>query len=53
LASNLYAFNIILEAKVRAIVVMTRKYRPELSPQQIRVFLQDAIEYAVQKELEK
>jgi HJR/Mrr/RecB family endonuclease len=51
--SGIYAFNIVLEAKVRTLVIMVKKYHSDWSNKQIVEFLQGAIEYAVKKELEE
>lgn len=48
---NIYAFNIVAEAKIRTLVAMTKKYHPDWGNKQIEDFLKDAIEYAVKKEL--
>lgn len=50
---NIYGFNIVVEAKTRALVLITKKYHPDWSNKQISEFLQGAIEYAVKKELEE
>lgn len=51
--SVIYAFNIVMEAKTRTLVIMVRRYHPDWSNKQILEFLQGAIEYALKKELEE
>lgn len=50
---NIYGFNIVVEVKTRALVLISKKYHPDWSNKQILEFLQGAIEYALQKELEE
>ncbi len=45
--SSLYAFGIVVEAKMAAFVQMTKKMHPEWSDAIIIEFLQAAVEYAV------
>jgi hypothetical protein len=49
--SELLYFNILIEAKARALVVMTKKYHPEYSKEEIEDHLKRLIGYAVEKEL--
>lgn len=51
--SGIYAFNIVMEAKTRTLVIMIRKHHPDWSNKEILEFLQGAIEYALKKELEE
>ena len=51
--SGIYAFNIVMESKIRTLVIMVKKYHPNWSNKQISEFLQGSIEYAVKKELEE
>lgn len=50
--SSIYAFNIVLEARTRAMVALTKKYHPEWTEDEIRHFLHNAVDYAVTKERE-
>ena len=48
---SIIAFNIVLEAKTRTMVQITKKMRPDLkTKEEIENFLHDAIHYAVEKE---
>ena len=47
----IYMFNIAAEAKVRALVVMTKKYHPDWTNEQIEDHLKRLVGYAVEKEL--
>jgi len=51
--SEIYVYNIMLEAKTRAMVAITKKYHPDWSNERIREFLKNAMDYAVTKELEE
>jgi hypothetical protein len=51
--SGIYAFNIVMEAKTRTLVIMCKTHHPDWSNKQILEFLQGAIEYSVKKELEE
>jgi len=50
-AREKYMFNIVTEAKVRTLAVMTKKYNPNWTPEQVEDYLKRLIEYAVEKEL--
>jgi len=49
--TNIYAFNIVCEAKVLTLVDMTKKFHPDWSNEEIKKFLQNAVEYAVKTKL--
>lgn len=51
--TDIYGFNIVLEAKLRAMVLMTKRFHPEMSTEEIERFLKSSVEYAVRKELGK
>ena len=44
-----YAFNIMVEAKVLTLVEMTKKIHPDWSKNRVMLFLKSSIEYAVNK----
>ncbi|MBA7595182.1 hypothetical protein ES703_02141 [subsurface metagenome] len=50
---EVYYFNILVEAKTRALVQMTKKIHPDWTNDQIELFLSDAMVYAVKKMLGK
>lgn len=43
-------FNIMVEAKTRALVIMTKKVHPEWDKAESVMFLHNAVDYAIQKE---
>jgi hypothetical protein len=49
--SSAYAFGIVCEAKVRSLVIMTKRVHPDWGDEQIIDFLKSAIDYAVKKEV--
>ena len=49
-ATEIYGFNIMVEAKTRALVAMTKKIHSDWTNEEIERFLKGAIEYAVKKE---
>jgi len=49
-SSDIYAYNIMVEAKTRALIAMTRKYHPDWDNEKIVEFLKDNIDYAIKKE---
>ena len=50
---SVYEFNIVAEAKVRTLVLLTRKYYPDYTIDQIEDHLKRLIGYAVEKELKE
>jgi len=48
--AEIYGFNIMVEAKTRALVVMTRKIHSDWTDKQIAEFLKRAIDLAIEKE---
>lgn len=48
-ASSPYAFNIVFEAKIRAMIVMLRKHR-KLSDEEIKETIASAVEVCLKKE---
>lgn len=51
--SDIYAFNIIVEVKMRALVIVTKKSHPDWNDKEIENFLKSSVEYAVKKESKK
>jgi len=51
--SEIYAFNIVAEAKARTLVKMAKKVHPEWSNEDIEDHLKRLIGYAVEKELKQ
>ena len=49
--SSIYAFNIVVEAKTRTFVELTRKVHPDWTKEEVEEFLKGAIEYAVKEEM--
>lgn len=49
--STIYAFNLIAEAKVRALVILTKKHHPDWTDEQIEDHLKRLVGYAVEKVL--
>ena len=49
--SSIYAFNIVVEAKVRALVDMTKRAHPDWTKEEVTDFLKNAIDYAIKKEM--
>jgi hypothetical protein len=47
--TSIAMFNIVLEAKMGAMVQMTKKMHPEFTKEQLSVFLHDALTYMVNK----
>lgn len=50
---SIYSFNIIAEAKVRALVTMTSRVHPDWSAEEIEEHLKRLVGYAVEKELKE
>jgi hypothetical protein len=50
---TVYGFNLLVEAKTRALVVMCKKVHPDWNEEQIEDFLKGAIVFAIEKEAEK
>ena len=49
--SRIYAFNIVLEAKVLTLVDMTKKFHPEWDKGELSNKLHSAIDYAIDKRM--
>lgn len=49
--SRIYAFNIVLEAKVLTLVDMTKKFHPEMDKGELSNLLHRAIDYAIDKRM--
>lgn len=47
--TNIYAFNIVCEAKVLTLVKLTKEFHPDWTKERIEFFLKNSIEYAVNK----
>jgi len=50
---RIYTFNMIAEAKARTLVIMTRKYHPDWTLEQIEDYIKRLLGYAVQKQAEE
>ena len=50
--SSIYAFNIVVEAKARALVDMTKRAHPDWTKEQVKEFLKNAIDHAIKKEMD-
>jgi hypothetical protein len=47
--SQIYAFNIIAEAKMRTLVDMTKKYHPDWSIEEIKDHLERLLGYCIER----